>query len=338
MILVPRIRIFYCLAVFLCFSPRAWAISEENYQNIYDQMVLPFFASQGTEGTIQTSDHVSLGYKYFQHPQSIADIVILQGWTETYPAYAEFVYDMYQQGVSTYFVDWRGQGRSQRFLEDTYKSYVDDYSSYSKDVDAFLEQIVRPLVKNPPIALAFSMGANVLSLYAASHPQAFSRMILVSPMLDIKTDPFPQWFVWLFAKFFVMTGQGGSYSFGHGPFDGETLNMFTSADVRYQQWRKFRKEHPESVVNGATWSWLKASLEATWSMRSQADLLTLPVLMLQAGKDAFVRTEGQDLVCAQAPTCLKVAFPASKHAILAETDRIRNKAFREILEFIRVGY
>lgn len=320
------------------FAGSLLAISEENYKQVYEEKVWPFFVSQGTEGTIVTEDQVKLAYKTVIHPDPIATLVILQGWTEHYTSYAEFAYDMYQERVSTYILDWRGQGKSQRFLEDTQKSYIDTYDSYQRDLNAFMKQVVLPQAQTPPIALAFSMGANVLSLYESQNPKTFSRIILVSPMLDIKSDPFPQRFAWSVAKLMQLFGLGDGFVWGHGHYTGTGPNIVTSSEARFLKIRELRKSQMDTVIGGATWSWLKASLEATWTMRDQADRLQVPMLMLQAGKDNVVRTEGQDKVCADAPLCLKVVFPLAMHAILAENDRIRTKALREIMDFIRYGY
>lgn len=314
------------------------AISETNYTQEYTDKVWPFFISHGEEGTIQTDDQVKIAYKTVIHPNPVATIVILQGWTEHYTAYAEFAYDMYQEGISTFILDWRGQGRSQRFLDDSQKSYIDTYDSYHHDLNAFMKQIVLPQSKTPPIALAFSMGANILALYETKHPKTFSRLIMVSPMLDIRSDPFPQLFAWTVAKLMEILGLEKNFVWGHGQYTGLAPNKVTSSEVRFLKLRELRKNNLETVIGGATWAWLKASLEATWTMRDQATLLQIPILMLQAGKDEIVRTEGQDQLCTEAPLCLKVVFPLAMHTILGENDRIRTKALREILDFIRYGY
>jgi len=328
------------LTVLLGFGAKASAISEQNYKADFDANVAPFFQSQGEEGTLQTSDGVTLAYKAFVHPDSVGDLVFLQGWTESYVSYPEFAYDMYQNKVSIYFLDWRGQGKSQRALEDTYKSYVEDYKEYVLDLEAFMEQVVKPRAKTKPIALAFSMGANVLSIFETQYPQTFSRVILISPMLDIKSDPWPQRVAWSIARFVEILGFGDSYLFGQGPPKpgSPRINRVTSSEQRFDQLILDRNADPKTVLSGGTFSWLRASFEATWFMRDHAEQLTVPILMFQSGKDEFVRTEGQDYVCARAPVCLKIVIPVARHAILLESDRIRNKVMAEIMDFILNGY
>lgn len=320
------------------FPHDSYSIDEKTYKEVHPSVVIPFYRANSHEGKLKVDAQTEIAYNYFEHQDPIGSLVILQGWTEHYGGYTEFAYDMYQQGISTYFFDWRGQGLSTRPLEDPHKSYILDYKGYFADLDTFMEQIVKPRAKRPIVAQAFSMGANILSLYESIHPRSFDRLLMIAPMLDIRTTPFPQWMAWAFASLFEFIGLGDQYVFGHGPYKGTHRNNVSSSDVRFENWRQTRINRPEIIVNGTTWSWLRASLEATWQMREQAKDLKSPIMMLQAGKDDIVNTEGQDYVCAQAPNCLKIVFPQSRHAILAESDRIRSKALREIVDFVIHGY
>lgn len=331
-------KLAIAIAAFFFASSSAWAISEDGFALKMDTILIPFAAKFAVEGTVTTPDGQTIAYASYKHPAATSTMVILQGWTEHYAASVEFAYDMYQKGISTYFFDWRGQGRSSRPLKDTFRSHILNYEDYFVDLDTFMEQIVKPNKQGPLIAVSFSMGANILALYETKKPRTFDRLILISPMLDIKTGRMPQRVLWSMTKLAEMLGYGSEYIWGSGPFDGKTVNMATSSEARFEPWRKFRSAHPETVINGISWSWMRASLEATWIMREQAEKLEAPMLMLQAGKDNFVNTEGQDYVCAHAKSCLKVVFPQSMHAILAENDHIRDKALREILDFVSFGF
>ena len=57
-------------------------------------------------------------------------------------------------------------------------------------------------------------------------------------------------------------------------------------------------------------------------------------MMLQAGKDKYVETEGQDYVCEKAKDCIKVVFPNSEHEIWNEADKYRDVAMGQVFNFI----
>ncbi len=324
----------YILCSLLIPIVSALAIDEGTYLEIFPNVVEPFFDSNGVEGILKTKDGETIAYKYLEADESRASIVVLQGWSEHYGGYKEFSYDMNQQGISVYLFDWRGQGLSSRPTEDINRSHIEDYASYFIDLEKFMNDIVKPRAVEPIFVLSFSMGANILALYEVVHPNTFQGIIMVAPMLDIKTAPYPQWFSWTVASFFEFIGMGDRYVFGHGQYNEGKLKPIAAADHRRMTWRLLRRHHPETVISGVSWSWLRSSLEATWSMREGAHLLKSPILMLQAGKDEVVNTEGQDYVCEKAPSCLKIHYPTSRHAILAEQDAIRDQAFKEILMFI----
>lgn len=317
-------------------SSQSWALKEKDLAEATRTILEPFRAQHAVEGTVTTPDGQTIAYIYYKHPDAKATMMLMQGWTEHYAGATEFAYDLYQQGVSTFWFDWRGQGKSSRPLADTFRSHILSYDDYLIDLQTYLEKIVNPNKKGVFVAAAFSMGANILSLYETQHPKTFDRIILVSPMLDIKTA-LPQRLVWIMCKTAEFFGQGSEYIWGSKGFDGTTVNMATRSEARFEPWRQFRAAHPETVINGVSWSWMRASLEATWTMRSQAEKMATPILMLQAGKDKFVNTDGQDYVCEKASSCLKVVFPQSMHAILVEVDPTRDKAIREILDFIEHG-
>lgn len=328
-----RASFLTCLLL-LGLASKLRAVPENDYETHHRTKVLPFVFNKGTAGTIETEDGETIAYKYYKHPESQKNLVILQGWTEHYEGWGEFAYDLYQKKMSIFLFDWRGQGLSSRPLKDSYRSHVEDFQVYFQDLDAMLKKVIRPQSSGPLMALGFSMGANILSLYQNQHPDTFEGIILVSPMLDVKTSPFPQWFVWFVARTMKALGQGEEYVWGHGPFDGTTTNLASSSEIRFEKWRQLRSAFPERVINGVSWSWLLASLEATWKMRDEAGSLHTPMLMLQAGKDRFVNTGGQDYLCQKSNDCDKFEFPNAMHAILAEKDAIRDQALAKIIDFI----
>ncbi len=325
-------RSLAALMHFFLFQSTAFAIDEAQYAEEYERVVVPFW-EQGEFGTLKVNAKVEIAYRIFSAAQPKGHLIVLQGWSEPMRKYAEVAYDLSQAGLSVYLFDWRGQGRSSRMLDDREKSYIADYKDYAADLDAFVSQVVRRKTSAPLIALAHSMGANILSIYSSNHPEVFDRIVLASPMLDIKTGLLPEWTAWAIARSAERLGFGESYVFGHGPYDGKEINIVTSSEIRRSVWLKHKLRHMEEVVSGATFSWLRASLEATWFMKENAHALKLPILMLQAGNDLYVETEGQNIVCQRAPNCRKVVFPEAKHEILNEVDSIRRQAFQEILQF-----
>ena len=54
-----------------------------------------------------------------------------------------------------------------------------------------------------------------------------------------------------------------------------------------------------------------------------------------SGKDTLIFSEGQDHVCKKAENCKMIKFPDSFHEILQEKDSIRDRALKEIFNFLK---
>ena len=59
--------------------------------------------------------------------------------------------------------------------------------------------------------------------------------------------------------------------------------------------------------------------------RATASSLSMPLLVLEGGQDAYVDTRVIDEVCARLPNARKVTFEGARHEILIETDEIRDR-------------
>ena len=62
-------------------------------------------------------------------------------------------------------MDWRGQGLSERLIDDPQVSWVADYDDFVKDLHLFVMEVVKPYSRLPLIIMGHSMGANVITLY-----------------------------------------------------------------------------------------------------------------------------------------------------------------------------
>ena len=62
------------------------------------------------------------------------------------------------------------------------------FADYDQDLAHFMREIVLPDCQPPYVALAHSMGGNILLRNASLSGSWFSRMVLSAPMIDIAPD------------------------------------------------------------------------------------------------------------------------------------------------------
>ena len=114
-------------------------------------------------GTITTPDGVNLRFARWAPPAGRKGTVCLfTGRSEQIEKYFETVQDLRDRGFAVAMVDWRGQGGSARGLSDARKGYVQHFSDFEIDVEAFYRQVVLPDCPPPYFALAHSMGGAVM--------------------------------------------------------------------------------------------------------------------------------------------------------------------------------
>lgn len=75
---------------------------------------------------------------------------------------------------------------------------------------------------------------------------------------------------------------------------------------------------------------MSQALDKTSRIRAHKGAITTPVLILHAGKDAFVINPSRDELHKMFTNSRVILFPDSKHEILMERDSIRNKAMGEV--------
>ncbi len=319
----------------LTWSFAAMAVSEGDYELRMKQDVLPFFAA-GEQGQLTAFDGKKLHYHYFPRPNAHSSLIIVTGWTEGSPKYAEVLYDLHHAGVETFIMDWRGQGLSERLIPDPQVSWVADYDDFVKDLHQFVTEVVKPRTRLPLMIMGHSMGANVITLYMTRHPEVFDRAVLSSPMLDMILGSYPTWVGRAVSWLYNVTGFGASMVWGHSYFDpAKAENWVTHSESRWKFWNQYKVEHPQYVMNAASFRWVLEGLRATDYMKENAHLIRVPLLMLQAGRDLYVATAGQDRVCEKAYYCKKITYPFAKHEILNEVDLIRQDAMEEVVRFLQ---
>jgi lysophospholipase len=100
--------------------------------------------------------------------------------------------------------------------------------------------------------------------------------------------------------------------------------------------RGWYSAHPVLQVDGATFGWLKASLDIMDQLQAPALLakITVPVLIGSAGRDVLVNPRQHAATAALLPDAELAKFPDAKHELFMECDAVRKPWFAAIDAFI----
>ena len=294
-------------------------------------------------------DDIRINYAQFIHDQYSECLVIVPGRSETYLKYQELSYDLFQQGYNIFLLDHRGQGLSERLVNNHHKGYVDNFSDYVNDLDNFIETVVTKSCNSRPYLLAHSMGGAIATRYMQQKPEKIKAAVLSSPMLGFNSGPVPTFI----AKTLILATDTinrivsdepwyfvGQKNYQTTPFSENKLSHST---IRYQHFVQLYKEKPEVQLGGVTVHWLSEGIKAQQKIFSQLVQLTTPISVLQAGEDSIIDNQAQDEFCLQLnmkqpQSCVDgkpVIIKGAYHELFIESDAMRQQALEEILRWFK---
>ncbi|MBN2815758.1 MAG: alpha/beta hydrolase [Campylobacterales bacterium] len=309
--------------------------SEAELKENYLTTISPYFYQHKIH-YFYTKESLKIAYKIFEVKDAKASIVISSGRTEGMVKYQELIYDLNNNGYSVYILDHRGQGYSQRLLDDLQIGHVNDFFNYVRDLKYFVDKVVPQNQKK--VLLAHSMGGAIASLYLESYPRDFDALVLSSPMHQ--PSLLGNTFSGALCRFIEnRTNDLQEYMIGMHSYD-ETKhafknNNYTHSEVRYDIMRDAYEREPLTKIGGASAGWLVEACK--WSKLSvqNASEIQIPVLLLQAQRDKIVTSGAQVKFCKNLGTaCELKVIKEAYHELFIEQDIYREEALKAILEFL----
>ncbi len=217
---------------------------------------------------VQSKDGVKLRVACWRPKQNDrGTIFIFPGRGDYIELFGNAVKELVENGYSTFVIDWRGHGLSDRVAKNERVGHVDQFEDYQRDVIAMVTAAQRLDLPRPWYLIGHSMGACIglrsliegLDVIAA----AFS-----APMFDIHMASYERVAAWPLTWFMRSIGKGEVYAPGfndnsyvfRNEFEGNTLT--NSAD-EYQRWIMQGEKCPALHTGGPSMGWLYAALKET---------------------------------------------------------------------------
>jgi len=295
-------------------------------------------------GFFEARDGVLLRYAFWPARQgtSRGTVCLFTGRGEFIEKYFEIVKELLDRGFSVAAMDWRGQGRSPRVLENPRKGHIESFDDYYHDLVTFVETVVLPECAPPFFVLAHSMGASIVlkSLY---HREWFNRAVLVSPMIGFPTR-------WVLNKT-LTTLVGAAVSLGFkGSFvpggksrsveEREFANNRLTSDLnRFERTRTILTSDPTLGLGSPTFGWVSAALTHMKDLQQEnfGKSVLVPTLIVAGGHEQVVSYLAIETLCRKMPNGALVTIDGARHEIMMERDIYRQQLWGAFDAFVPGG-
>lgn len=260
-------------------------------------------------------------------------VCLFGGRGEFIEKYFEVIADLRRRGFAVATMDWRGQGGSARPLANPKKGHVRSFEQYDLDLTRFMKEIVLPDCPPPFVALAHSMGANILVRNAGKPGSWFDRMVLTTPMLAFsdKKVGYPSYIARAYAEMAGFFGMSRMYIKGGSDHAEEQTafesNLLTSDRERWSRNKSVLDVAPNLALGSPTIGWLRAAYRSMELVTAEgfAASVQVPMLLFAAGDDEIVSTRAIEDFGADLKVGTQILLPGSRHEILQEADSIRQR-------------
>ena len=298
------------------------------------------------------ADQIKIQYAAFVNSSHERNLVIVPGRIEGYLKYQELCFDWYQAGFNIFIIDHRGQGLSDRLLENQHKGHVENFDHYSDDLHHFIDKVLpEKFQADQPYILAHSMGGAISTRYLQRFESSVKAAVFTAPMIAISSGAAPSGLakaaVKLSYRVSKLLGFGSTreanYFLGQGNYHNDAFagNNLCQSKLRYQIFRDLYQAEPKLQLGGVTSHWLMQALQAERDIFTDLNQLTTPILVIQAGGDTIVDNGAQTRFCQQLhqlkPELFSHSTPivvdGARHELLFELDQYRNQALSTALEW-----
>lgn len=300
-------------------------------------------AQGGQEDHVLTGDGRQLRTAFFPVADAVGHVLLLNGRTEFIEKHLETVAALHERRLSVWTLDWRGQGLSDRLLNDAQRGYVDSFDDFIDDLGRFVNDRVVPGAAGAPlILLAHSMGGNIGLRFLHQHQDLCQRAVFSAPMVAFHVGGLPRPVARVLAAVMCLCGRGDAYAIGQGPaveapvFEG---NPLTSCPERFARLTRLLAENPALRLGGVTWAWLRAALRSTVVTDDPgfARAIRIPVQVCVAQHESIVDNQAIRRFVQALPAGTITEIQDARHELLCERDAARQQFWHAFDQCLAAG-
>lgn len=292
-------------------------------------------------GSFINADGAKIRYGWIEAPNAKTTALILPGYADPLDDFFETTHELLAAGISVWMMDWRGQGGSQHYLENTQKAFSLGFGHDVADLVQFATTIVKHATDQKLVMIGESMGGNLGLRVLHDRPELFRVAAFSSPAIGFQTGKFPVWTAKLLSSGGTILGKGESYAPGahdwvYDPDAGGDNDRDSHDRPRSMYYQALYRSHPELRIGGVTYRFVREFFRSTDLEKSDGYLaaIKIPVLVGQAPDDIVVEVQPMTDGCTSMPACTLKQFPGARHALFHETDQWRGPWIDAVIGFV----
>ena len=277
------------------------------------------------------------GYAIPDNPKAI--VVFLPGLSEFCEKHFETVNWALKNDYGVFMIDWFGQGKSGRYLDNPHKRHAANFQEDIDDLAFWIEHHIQPKVTAPLIMLSLSMGANIGLHYIHQYPQIFAASCFTAPMFGIKTMrhiPFSKKIAKIMDKFASDSYVPGGGDWRKGMHPSPSLSILTKDPVRNPIHNAWSLKDPGLQIGGVTFGWVYEAHKSCLKLKEiSLEEVQTPCFIACMQHEMLVDNKVNRKICHRLPNAKLIMLADSWHEPLMERDHIRNHLLDLFKNFIR---
>lgn len=188
-------------------------------------------------------------------------VLLFPGRTEYVEKYAPFARILTDAGYAVLAIDWRGQGLSDRLLDNPRTGHVGEFADYQRDVVEMILAATDLELPQPWHLLAHSMGG-CIGLAAIYNDLPVETAVFSAPMWGLDLGPVPVGVIGGLARFSARLGLGARVVIGSGGAGTYVLdeafagNLLTGDPAEWGRMVNEAVAWPQVTLGGVSVDWL----------------------------------------------------------------------------------
>ena len=285
-----------------------------------------------------TTDGIRVRTSFWAANDPVGTVFVFPGRADYIEKYGGLANFCLSNNLNVIAIDWRGQGLSERLLDDKNIGHIEDFKNYQNDVEVIINEAKDAGLVKPWIIFAHSMGG-LIGLRTLHDNPIFEKVVFTSPMWGIQMPPILKSGASIIMSLISLIGKMETYAPTTSPEtrilnEEYEFNKLTSDIRNFKLLRQQLIQHPDLQIGGPSSAWVSAALDEIEFQIGKEPPIT-PALCFLGEKEEIIDNLAVREFCKNWDSCDLISIPDAKHDLLMEKKMILHSLFEKLEKFIK---